>query len=75
MNTNGKIIAGFLMGTLIGAITGLLMAPATGNRTRKNISKKSKKLMKQLASIVKKEKPRTAGQHKNGRASVASRQQ
>jgi gas vesicle protein len=75
MNTNGKIIAGFLMGTLIGAITGLLMAPATGNRTRKNISKKSKKLMKQLASIVKKEKPRTTGQHKNGRASVASRQQ
>jgi gas vesicle protein len=75
MNTTGKIIVGFVAGAVLGTITGLLVAPTTGNRTRKNISKKSKKLMKQLASYVKgkQERPRASGAHnKNGKAAVAT---
>jgi gas vesicle protein len=72
MNTTGKIIVGFVAGAVLGTITGLLVAPTTG---RKNISKKSKKLMKQLASYVKgkQERPRASGAHnKNGKAAVAT---
>jgi gas vesicle protein len=55
---------------VIGAVTGLLMAPATGKRTRKNIEKKSKKLAKQVASYVGvSEKSHT----KNGKATAEVR--
>lgn len=75
MNTTGKIIAGFLLGTMIGTVTGLLMAPATGKKTRKNIEKKSKKLVKQVAGYigVGEKVHRTAPHGKNGKASVEVR--
>jgi gas vesicle protein len=80
MSTNAKIIVGFLLGTAIGTITGLLMAPATGTRTRKNINRKAKKIVKQLEGMIglqtgkPKRKLATASAHvKNGRASVSSR--
>lgn len=77
MNTNAKIIIGFLTGAIIGTVAGLLVAPAGGSRTRKNINKKAKKLVKQLQDLVTGKQKRKMTQHaapvKNGRASVASR--
>ena len=76
MNTTGKIIAGFLLGTAIGALTGILMAPSTGKTTRKNLNKKAKKLVKKLEGAIGKETKRAAqiGTHvKNGKAPVAAR--
>ena len=77
--TTGKVLAGFALGALVGTLTGLLLAPATGNRTRKNINKKAKRLVKQLEGYMgikpKKQgrRPKAEGQVKNGRAPVASR--
>ena len=70
MNTTTKILAGFLVGTMLGAISGLLLAPATGKRTRKNIEKKSRKLAKQVAGYIGAGKPVKSAAHKNGKASV-----
>ncbi len=44
MNTKTKVIGGFLLGTAIGAATGLLLAPRSGRKTRKKIKNESKKL-------------------------------
>jgi gas vesicle protein len=76
MNTNGKIVIGFLLGTAIGTLTTLLLAPSTGKTTRKNINKKAKKLMKRIEGFVgtEKKKTTTAGNHvRNGRATVTTR--
>lgn len=76
MNTTLKILTGFLVGAALGTATGLLMAPTTGTRARKNINKKAKKLLKQIESLVAKEKKRAsrstvAKQVRNGKAAVA----
>jgi gas vesicle protein len=77
MNTNGKILLGFLLGTTIGTATGMLMAPATGLRTRKNLNKKAKKMVKQFEALIGKTKTRkvsSAGSHvRNGKATVSAR--
>lgn len=76
MNTTGKIVLGFLLGTAIGTVTGLLLAPTTGYRTRKNINKKAKKYVKQLEAFIGKEKMHkvTPKAHvKNGKAPVTAR--
>lgn len=77
MNTNAKVIVGFLVGAALGTMTALLLAPATGLRTRKNINRKAKKLVKQLEGMMygkPKKRLTTASAHaKNGRASVSSR--
>jgi len=77
--TTGKVLAGFALGAVIGTLAGLLLAPATGNRTRKNINKRAKKLVRQLEGYMG-IKPKRAGRKskaqthlKNGRAPVASR--
>jgi len=80
MNTAGKVIAGFLIGTAIGALTGLLLAPSTGRTTRKNINKKAKKLVKRIEGLIAKEKKRVSqkasqvsAHAKNGKAPVGAR--
>jgi gas vesicle protein len=75
MNTNVKVVIGLLTGIAIGSITALLMAPASGLRTRKNLNKKAKKLVKQIEGLMGKQtKRRVSTSHaKNGRASVAAR--
>lgn len=66
MNTvTARIIAGFLLGTLIGVATGLLLAPESGKKTRRNISDKTRQLAKQMADYI---IPGSAA--KNGKASV-----
>ncbi|HEY5691747.1 MAG TPA: YtxH domain-containing protein [Cyclobacteriaceae bacterium] len=42
MNTKTKVIGGFLLGAAIGAVTGLLLAPSSGKKTRKKIKNESK---------------------------------
>jgi gas vesicle protein len=46
MNTPSKILIAFFAGVSIGAITGILIAPDEGLKTRNNLSKKGKKLWK-----------------------------
>ena len=76
MNANGKVVLGFLIGTAIGTVTGLLLAPTTGLRARKNINKKAKKLVKQIQGLMgdkKRKVTRSTGHVSNGRTSVAAR--
>lgn len=47
-NRSGVFIGGFLLGTAIGTLTGLLMAPRTGRETRQ-ILKKSADALPELA--------------------------
>lgn len=73
MNTKtGKIIAGFVLGSLIGVATGLLLAPTTGKQARKKIGKKSKKIAKQVAGYIGMEKTiqGATSKQKNGKAPV-----
>ena len=76
MNTNGKIVLGFLLGATIGTVTALLLAPTTGLRTRKNVNRKAKKLVKQLKSLVAKKKTvkgrksTSTASRKNGRTMI-----
>lgn len=60
MNTEAKVIAGFLIGAAIGMVTGLMIAPTTGNTARKNLNRKAKKLVRKLEGYM-------GIQHKTGR--------
>ncbi len=51
--TTTKVIGGILIGTIIGAAAGVLMAPSSGKKTRNAIARKSKKANKQLNRAVK----------------------
>jgi gas vesicle protein len=80
MNTTGKVIVGFLLGSAIGTAVALLMAPSTGKTTRKNLNKRAKKLVKKIEGVIGREKKRVTqkaaqvGNHaKNGKATVAAR--
>jgi len=42
MNGKGDFLAGVVVGTVIGAVAGLLFAPASGKETRERISEKGK---------------------------------
>ncbi|RYY44207.1 MAG: YtxH domain-containing protein [Chitinophagaceae bacterium] len=48
--SNGKFLAGILLGTAAGAVLGLLFAPDKGTDTRKKIAKKTSKLGDDLKS-------------------------
>lgn len=50
MNTKTKVIGGFLLGTAIGAATGLLLAPSSGRKTRKKIKNESKLMADEVIS-------------------------
>ena len=72
MNDTGKIIAGFLFGSLIGLTTGLLLAPTTGKRARKKIGKRSKNIARQVAGYigVKSTVAGSSSKRKNGKTAV-----
>ena len=48
----GKFFGGLMLGTAVGLATGLLIAPTSGNQTRKNIVKKSKAYSQQAVDAV-----------------------
>lgn len=49
MNNTGKIAVGVVAGLAVGAILGVLFAPAKGSDTRKKIAEQGKELAETLA--------------------------
>lgn len=52
MNNNVKVLLGFTVGAAAGALTGLLMAPQSGKKTRKMISSESDKFKDTMGDMV-----------------------
>jgi gas vesicle protein len=52
MNTTAKVLIGFLAGTVVGTITGILVAPDRGSKTRRRIREESKHLKDDFAGVV-----------------------
>ena len=50
---SGKVVLGVLAGIAIGAITGILLAPEKGSKTRKNIADKRDAYVDKLGSQFK----------------------
>ena len=48
MNTKAKVLSGFLLGAAVGAATGLILAPRSGEKTRKKIKEEPKRLANEL---------------------------
>lgn len=48
MNTKTKVIGGFIIGAVLGAATGLMLAPRSGRKTRKKLKAESKRLANEL---------------------------
>ncbi len=48
MNTNTKVIGGFIIGAALGAVSGILLAPRSGRKTRKKIKQESKKMADEI---------------------------
>jgi len=52
MNNDQKVIIGFLFGVAAGALAGLLLAPTSGEETRKKITDKATDLKDELSSQI-----------------------
>jgi len=50
--STGNFLGGLLIGTAVGVVAGLLIAPTSGNQTRKNIVNKSKAYSQQAVDAV-----------------------
>lgn len=51
--STGKFIAGFLIGGVVGAVAGILLAPRSGEETREMIKDSSQKAYDKAAGAVK----------------------
>jgi gas vesicle protein len=56
---NGKFASGLLFGIIIGAVTGLFLAPQTGEETRKKLQETAEDFRKQIAKVTEKLKEET----------------
>lgn len=54
MNSTMKIIGGFIAGAALGAVAGILMAPESGDKTRKRMMDESKRLADQFTESLSK---------------------
>lgn len=52
MKNSIKTIGGLLLGVTLGTAAGILMAPASGKKTRKMLMKKSKRMGKEVGEAV-----------------------
>lgn len=50
MNTAGKVMVGVLAGATVGLLTGILIAPDSGKKTRDKLMGKSKELKNKMAN-------------------------
>lgn len=48
MNTKTKVIGGFILGAVLGAASGLMLAPRSGRKTRKKLKEDSKRIANEL---------------------------
>jgi gas vesicle protein len=48
-----RLFAGFIVGGALGALAGILLAPSSGEQTRKVITKKTSKVLSQAESSAK----------------------
>ena len=48
MNTKAKVLGGILLGAALGIVTGILVAPQSGKKTRKKILMRSKEWSNQM---------------------------
>lgn len=48
MDNTGKVISALLIGAAAGALTGLLLAPESGDKTRRKLNKSAKDLIDDL---------------------------
>lgn len=53
MDTTSKVITGFIVGVAAGAAAGMLLAPQSGDNTRRRLSKESDRMIDSLAANVK----------------------
>lgn len=52
MNTTTKVITGFIAGASLGILTGILIAPNSGKKTRDQITDKTKDLKHRMAGTL-----------------------
>ena len=52
MNTAGKVMVGVLAGAAVGLLTGILLAPDSGKRTREKLVGKSKDLRNKVTDSL-----------------------
>lgn len=52
MSVTGKVIGGFLIGAGVGTVAALLMAPASGRKTRNQIVEETKRLKDQVTEAI-----------------------
>lgn len=52
MNNTTKVLTAFLAGAAIGTVYGILTAPNSGSRTRRNIRRKGEKIVSDVQDMV-----------------------
>lgn len=59
MDSKGDLLAGVIVGAVIGALAGIMFAPAPGKETRENVLDKSKELKEKALITAKEQKEAT----------------
>jgi gas vesicle protein len=65
MNNSGKIFLAALTGAVAGGVAGVLLAPESGEQTRKKLSKEADKAREELNDLVEKGKDTVEDLKKN----------
>lgn len=65
MNNSGKIFIAALTGAVAGGVAGVLLAPESGEQTRKKLSKEADKAREELNDLVEKGKDTVEDLKKN----------
>ncbi|GJM30157.1 MAG: hypothetical protein DHS20C17_27920 [Cyclobacteriaceae bacterium] len=52
MNREMKVLSGFVLGAIAGGAAGLLLAPASGKRTRKKLKRESQRMVNEAKNTL-----------------------